>query len=95
MSRRHAEPMRALPAEYAHSYDRASGSLMPADPLSPATLVTRGDPAELRCRACGGPRVIPMTWGYRQTGFEQAGFKCADCGRRLLTMEGQRTPRAI
>jgi DNA-directed RNA polymerase subunit RPC12/RpoP len=57
--------------------------------------VAGAEVADWRCHSCGGVRVIPMTWADRQTGFERPGFKCADCGRRIMTMEEQRAPRPI
>jgi tRNA(Ile2) C34 agmatinyltransferase TiaS len=36
-----------------------------------------------------------MTFGDRQTGYDQPGFKCADCGARFQTILNQRVPRPI
>jgi|HubBroStandDraft_4_1064222.scaffolds.fasta_scaffold1457142_2 hypothetical protein len=42
-----------------------------------------------------GTRLVPMTFGDRQTGYDQPGFKCADCGARFQTLLNQRVPRPI
>jgi DNA-directed RNA polymerase subunit RPC12/RpoP len=47
------------------------------------------------CARCDGTRVIPLTFGDRQTGYDQPGFKCPDCGARFLTLHNQRLPRPI
>jgi DNA-directed RNA polymerase subunit RPC12/RpoP len=47
------------------------------------------------CVRCDGTRVIPLTFGDRQTGYDQPGFKCPDCGARFLTLNSQRLPRPI
>jgi transposase-like protein len=47
------------------------------------------------CARCEGTRVIPLTFGDRQTGYDQPGFKCPDCGARFLTLHNQRLPRPI
>jgi len=55
------------------------------------TLVT----VDLTCVRCDGTRVIPLTFGDRQTGYDQPGFKCPDCGARFQAMHNQRLPRPI
>jgi tRNA(Ile2) C34 agmatinyltransferase TiaS len=52
-------------------------------------------PVDPACTRCDGTRVIPLTFGDRQTGYEQPGFKCADCGARFRTLRNQRLPRPI
>jgi hypothetical protein len=52
-------------------------------------------PADPPCARCEGTRVIPLTFGDRQTGYEQPGFKCPDCGARFQTLLNQRLPRPI
>ena len=47
------------------------------------------------CDRCEGTRLIPLTFGDRQTGYDQPGFKCPDCGARFLTLRNQRLPRPI
>jgi transposase-like protein len=47
------------------------------------------------CASCDGTRVIPLTFGDRQTGYEQPGFKCPDCGARFQSLNNQRFPRPI
>jgi hypothetical protein len=36
-----------------------------------------------------------LTFGDRQTGYDQPGFKCVDCGARFQTLHNQRLPRPI
>jgi tRNA(Ile2) C34 agmatinyltransferase TiaS len=52
-------------------------------------------PADPPCVRCDGTRLVPLTFGDRQTGYDQPGFKCADCGARFQSLHNQRVPRAI
>jgi hypothetical protein len=51
--------------------------------------------ADAACARCDGTRVIPLTFGDRQTGYEQPGYKCPDCGARFQSLHNQRLPRPI
>ena len=52
-------------------------------------------PLDPPCARCDGTRLVPLTFGDRQTGYDQPGFKCADCGARFQTLHNQREPRVI
>jgi transposase-like protein len=52
-------------------------------------------PVDPPCARCDGTRVIPLTFGDRQIGYDQPGFKCPDCGVRFQTLQNQRLPRPI